>query len=278
MSFSASSSSNNSLLIAAAVSSTLAIGASLIFSWRSRTAQRRYTESRSQQAILPTPSSSPYIQWLSQSNREVLEEIVDAFVPEVSEEDLEEHGVQLVEDAMYSFCPTFVENNSPLNHILEDPAKRAFLRGGAKSLGVADAIIEGIGKLLLKEERASFTLVLSLLGITAGNMLLTGYPLPFQQLPLNERENALRRLRDSMIPDLRSAYQTFRRLTGSIFAGFPFTDPGNGLKANPNWKALEYNPAEMIQKPPRATSASAERKIPSPVSAADDGTGVARYP
>ena len=49
---------------------------------------------------------------------------------------------------------------------------------------------------------------------------------------------------------LRAAYQVFKRLTGNIFASYPFaSDSGSGSgSGNPGWSALEYVPKLLKKK------------------------------
>ena len=86
--------------------------------------------------------------------------------------------------------------------MLETPSKRQFLVNGAQRLGVARIIAEAIEQFLLKEDRNQILLLLKLLSTSVGSMMLTHYPLAFQELPLAYRENVLRGFRDSRIPQV----------------------------------------------------------------------------
>lgn len=265
-----SSSWSSSHLMVVGICAGLSISTIMLFKWRKKIKKERDREERCR-VESPSSTSRPALtahsEWLSQSGREVLSEIVDAFIPEVPERDLEEYGLQLLDDAVSSFCPNFldcVSNTSINNSILEDPAKRAFLSRGARAMGVSEAICEGIGKLVLPEDRSKLALLLFLLGTSVGNAFLTGYPMPFQHLPLIQRETALRRLRDARTSDLRASYQTLRRLTGSLFAGYPFEVAG-GDRANPNWQALAYSPSESRKRTFKNKAVSVDKKIPKPL-------------
>lgn len=86
--------------------------------------------------------------------------------------------------------------------MLVDPKQRAFLVNGAKQLGVTKIVAQAMNDLLLKEDSSLISLLLRLLGTSVGCFLITGYPMAFQELPLAKREEALRRMRDSCIPDV----------------------------------------------------------------------------
>ena len=63
-------------------------------------------------------------------------------------------------------------------------------------------------------------LLLKLLSTSIGTYLLFGWPVAFQDLPLQYRMEALVKLRESSILPLRVFYQTFRRLTGTLFFSY----------------------------------------------------------
>ena len=131
---------------------------------------------------------------------------------------------------------------------------------------MAGVVADAMGLLLLQEDRSLISLLLSLLSSSAGNLLLTGYPVPFYELSLSRREKSLRGLRDSALPQLRSAYQAFKRLTGSIFLSYPFEEAGvrgQTAKTNPAWLAMGYDP-HPAQGRMCAAKAKAAPRVPEP--------------
>eukprot|EP01034_Spumella_vulgaris_P025563 gene25563-32033_t len=123
--------------------------------------------------------------------------------------------------------------------------KAVLLRGAVESrthILVADALQTFSHKF----DQQQLFILLRLLGTSVGNFLLTGIPVPFESLPLHHREVALSRLRDSPLPDIRAAYQNFKRLTGNIFNAY--AERG---RLNPSWSYLQYRPDETVNGLPR---------------------------
>lgn len=207
----------------------------------------------------------------------VLNQIVDAFIPAISEEELDNGGFSLIDQSFKSrFLPKFGEENTDMSssvmNITTTQHSRALLLSGAKELGVAKVMAEAMQKLLLKEEQAQVQLLLQLMSSSWGNFLINGYSLGFQNMTLEDRVAALRALRDSYIPQLRSAYQVFKRLTGSLFTAYPFTQSLNkyGLKSNPNWYAMGYEPGVTMNKQATSTKTKQITQVPKPIESIDE--------
>ena len=235
----------------------LTIGAGLSLYWVQRvlTSYQRYqylcnlsTNNNS------TRSSLLESAWLPSRSMLVLNQIVDAFIPAESEEDLEEDGFFMIDRSFESLWPSLMDHQEifeSLSPAMEKKNVRSFLLSGAKELGVAVTAAEAMGKLLLQEDKDKISLLLKTLGTYVGTFVLTGYPISFQCLPLEDRVLVLRSLRGSYVPQLRAAYQALRRLTGSIFASYGFHDckESPSGKNNPAWAAMGYDIGETISKP-----------------------------
>ena len=232
---------------------TISTGLALYFGQRILERYRHYQHMAKLSSNKPTRETLLVSKWLPRESMLVLNQVVDAFIPAEREEDLEEDGMFLIDRAFESLWPSMmdhVEIFEALSPSMEKRNIRSFLLSGSKELGVAVVAAEAMEKLLLKEDRDQIALLLKLLSTSIGTFAMTGYPISFHSMPLEERIISLRLLRDSYVPQLRGAYQALRRLTGSIFAsyGFQKSHQSPSGKSNAAWDAMGYDIHETISK------------------------------
>lgn len=115
----------------------------------------------------------------------------------------------------------------------------------ARDLGVARAMAEILAG-ESPESRAEFKQLLGLLRLPLCGLLLAGTPHSLASLPLAAREQALRAMSISAIPQLRQGFQALARLAAFIFYAVPLADG-----PNPNWPALGYSPAVAHETVPK---------------------------
>lgn len=96
------------------------------------------------------------------------------------------------------------------------------------------------------QARAEFKQLLGLLHSPLSGLLLDGTPHGLTSLPLAKREQALRSMSTSAIPQLRQGFQALARLALFIFYAAPLADG-----TNPNWPALGYTPATPRESAPK---------------------------
>lgn len=162
---------------------------------------------------------------------DVLTSICDTLIPAFKSGDIKEKIQDLLRLQNIS-----LDNLLKSTDITED--QEIHLKRGAIASKVHIEVARAMLTDLLIEDRKQISLFLTILSYSAGNFLLTGFPVPFEELSLKYRYLGLRRLQVSSIPSMRGAFQAFKRLTGAIFLGSSCRndDP------NPSWKALQYEP------------------------------------
>ena len=150
----------------------------------------------------PSPISKPIsITCFSDIEFEVLVSIIDAFFPSLTDDDLS----RLVRETS---LPMDIKSIDPT--VLDKSA--SFLKSGAISRGSYLMAADVLQNCTNKGDQKQVSGLLSALSTTLGCLAITGFPAPFNELSPENREKALARLRDSILPDLRVAFQTLKRL------------------------------------------------------------------
>jgi hypothetical protein len=146
------------------------------------------------------PTNTP---WLTQDSFITFESICDTFIPSVNPDDL---TIDNVNKSFKYLLPNGISDIQTYD-INEIKTKKEFLKHGAVQANVHYNAIGLMNNFLYDAEKYDLNLILSLLGSSFGNFVVTGFPVPFQCLSLENRTIAMRRLRDSPIAQLRGAYQ-----------------------------------------------------------------------
>eukprot|EP01041_Mallomonas_annulata_P000493 gene493-929_t len=174
--------------------------------------------------------------WIDQRSYDVLIDVCDTFFPSI----LTTSGNLLVE-CLHTFHSQLISNNIvDVNDLM---TKKEFYNRCAGDIHTAMEISQIVQKNLSQSDSGKLKILLQLLSTSFGCFLLTGYPFPFTCLTLQQRSNALKRLRDSFLPDLRVAFQVFRRLASCMFISA--VDDNN---MNPSWKDMKLITNEIKKK------------------------------
>ncbi len=130
--------------------------------------------------------------------------------------------------------------NAPIS--VENLAKhRAFLCAGALDYKTHHHVARAMDKNLSNSEKDKIKGLLGVLGTSLVALILTGYPTPFQELPLPLREKVLLSWRDHSLEQIRSIFQLFKRAVSVMYMSSlnqQQTPPGD----NPIWKDIGYDP------------------------------------
>jgi hypothetical protein len=188
------------------------------------------------------PKKDDEIKWLDQDSYEVLTSICDTFIPHINIEDINETSIKQA----FKECDEsdlFASGAFSIDNLLQH--KQHLSRGAIES-DIHINISKAIQNFVKNEDQFKLYLLLKLLSTSLGTFILSGsYFTPFHHLELNKRINILNKLRDSIIPDLRSGYQSFKRVVGHNF----LSNADRG-KNNPSWEAMEYDPSKTISNSP----------------------------
>lgn len=179
------------------------------------------------------------VTWVGDDGFLVFSAIADALIPAYRKEEIADQA----NSSMDRYCPgVLAVLGIDLKEIMEHTE---FLSRGALDSGsdiVAAISIEGCLSPSEKNDLAGF---LNLLATSAGCGALTGFFTPFHHLTLEEREKGLAGLRDSVFPVFRSAFQTLKRVVGSVFLTFA---AHRGI-SNVAWEHMKYKPFTVKNTP-----------------------------
>lgn len=191
---------------------------------------------------LHTKVPNEFASWINQSSFEVLTSICDALIPSIENDSFDEQ-MQILQ-RLQDVSLDVLSNKSDITEI-----EKKYITRGAIELKVHEEVARGMQSDLLSEDKKKISELLNILTYSAGNYLLTGYPVPFEDLSLKYRCLALKQLQSSMLISLRGAFQAFKRLTTLIFMS-----TCNGNVHNPSWKALQHDPVTSVSKIPFVSS------------------------
>ena len=142
----------------------------------------------------------------------------DTLIPSINVDEVTDETVSKSFDGMYK--PLYHLLLEDINTIRNTAAGRAFLSRGAIDASTHSHVAKTLEASLLPPNKTELLLVFRLLNTSIGSFVLTGFAAPFQNLSLENRSIALRRLRDSYLQPLRAIFQTFRRLTTGLFLSY----------------------------------------------------------
>eukprot|EP00981_Chlorochromonas_danica_P003536 scaffold659_cov192-Ochromonas_danica.AAC.49 len=175
---------------------------------------------------------------IDQDSYEVLAAVCDTLIPsftlqQCSEEKIldsfKKLGVETIEDDM-AFSLTALRR------------ARAYLCYGALDYGTPQHVAAAIQELVTKPEQEKFYLALKTMSTSLGNLVLTGYPTAFQELPRNVREKILFSFQQSQLEAFQALFmvsmreKVFKRLAGGLFLSY--AEKG---QTNPAWDFMGYD-------------------------------------
>lgn len=180
--------------------------------------------------------------WISEAAYLQLATIVDSFLPSLS---VNEASDEVIMSALKKLGLDDTIDNMPLT--VKDLSKhRSYLCAGALDYGTHRHCVETIGKVLSVEERNKVSSILNVLSTSAGSLVLTGYAVPFSELPLSLREKVLFTWRDSSLAPIRSLFQLFKRLVSVHYIAC-LNDANDPKTDNPGWEGMGYRPDSSRQ-------------------------------
>lgn len=138
--------------------------------------------------------------WLSQNSFNVLTAICDTFIPSIDIDDVTFESIAKAFDSSSFLSSGILDFNNLKEH-------KDYFANGAIKTSCHIKIAEVLSNFLYSNEKEEFNMILNILGTSAGNCLITGFAVPFYNLPLNDRTNIIQALRDSNLQPLRSFYQ-----------------------------------------------------------------------
>lgn len=131
-------------------------------------------------------------------------------------------------EALEIICDTFIPS------IKKEDDLDGYWERKATDLPVVQNILNTISK-LPKEDRESFVDLLDLMNSRKLGLTWLGSPRRISELTIEQRTAMLNSWSNSMIPALRGAFNSLKKLIGiSYFGGI------DGEVANPNWKSIQY--------------------------------------
>lgn len=158
-----------------------ASGVFLLSAWASYRAYLRQCEPK--RNYLRKISMNKSYDWLNEQEFQTLAAICDTYLPSYSINDLSEEKIK---STLITLNAETLSDDTIFT--IEKVAKnRKLLSIGALEVGVHRHLAEAVECLICKSEKKELSLLLKLLGSSAGNFLLTGYPLPFQVHPFHLR-------------------------------------------------------------------------------------------
>lgn len=116
------------------------------------------------------------IDFLSDVEYEVFTSICDAVLPSLTVNECSREQLQGLLDA---FHPELCKGNALINvdYLLE---RRNYLTAGAVDFGTHKHATEALQELVSKDELRKVSFIMKIMNTSAGNFLITGYPVPFQ--------------------------------------------------------------------------------------------------
>lgn len=188
------------------------------------------------------PKKDDEIKWLDQDSFEVITSICDTFIPHINIDDINETSIKQAFNEVDE-SDLFASGAFSIDDLLQH--KKHLSRGAIES-EIHINISKAIQNFVKNEDQFKLYLLLKLLSTSIGTLILSGsYCTPFHNLELNKRINVLNTLRDSKFKDLRSGYQSFKRIVGHNF----LSNSDRGIN-NPSWEAMEYDPTKTISSSP----------------------------
>lgn len=182
--------------------------------------------------------AAPPTRWLDDKEFLVLAAIVDAFIPSYS---LSEVSNEKLEALFSAYDLKDMIPNSPLTSD-EMLKHRSFLSAGALDYGTHHHLVKAFDRHLSQPEKEKIKGLLGLLSSSAGGFILTGYPVPFHELPLSLREKVLLVWRDHPMEQIRSIFQLFKRGISVKYTSC-LNDKSNPPGGdNPIWSEFGYDP------------------------------------
>lgn len=175
----------------------------------------------------------PSIKCFTHSEFTVIAAICDTLIPELSEDEV----IQESKLKSLPFDPTIYEKDFFVRTM-------SIFKMGAINNNVHVMAAEMLQKCASANDIKKTSGLLNLLGNSIGCFLLTGYLAPYPQLSISNRIKVMQNFRNSLIPDLRVAFQTFKRLTVYCFLD---------TLREAEWKEFGYDPTTTVSKEPRVT-------------------------
>lgn len=177
--------------------------------------------------------------WLDEDSFRVFSALADTFFPQYQESEI---TLDSIRDALDAVNPGIFDASGGSIDIIHK--HREMLCRGAITANVDSVAAMALQMNASPADQTQLYGLFKALSTSVGCGLLTGNFVPFQYLSLPSREVAVRKLRDSIIPELRAAFQAVKRLCGSIYLGFR----ENG-KDNMAWDHLGYTPQHTLNPP-----------------------------
>jgi long-chain-alcohol oxidase len=181
--------------------------------------------------------SAPSTPWLDHQSFHVLSTIIDTFAPSLSMNEVSDERIRAM---MESFDLLDSVPNAPIT-LATLIKHRSFLCAGALDYNTHHHVFKAMDKNLSPSEKDKIKGLLDLLATSAGSFILTGYPVPFQDLPLQIRERVLLQWRDHSLEQIRSIFQLFKRSVSVMYMS-ALNDNNPSASDNPIWKDIGYDP------------------------------------
>jgi hypothetical protein len=185
--------------------------------------------------------------WLSAEEFACLVAVCDAFVPALRPE-------EVLADLPLLDLPAFLLQAGLAS--AHSSSSMDVLRAGALERQVHIRVCELLAHATSATEKADLKMLFGLLASTAGCLAVAGMAAPFTGLSLPNRVLAVQRLQHSVVPDLRVAYQSLKRLIASSFI--------DTLTKSEFEQSYGYNPEETVSKPARIADTLSHLPRPPP--------------
>lgn len=140
--------------------------------------------------------------WLDEDGFRVFSAMVDTFIPEYSDEELD---IEAVKKAIDVICPGLFEKSRMT--VKELRSHRPLLSRGAIQENVDSLAAIALQNNLPIYSAKELAGLFKVMATSVGNGMVTGFFGPFHLLTRKQREEGLHALRDSMIPALRAGFQ-----------------------------------------------------------------------
>jgi hypothetical protein len=210
------------------------------------------------------------IKWCDRDSFEVLSQLCDALIPSFPATSCTTEAIQSAIIAIHPSLAKESNKTSMIFNVDHLQNHKEYLCRGAIDIRLPKVFAKVIQKLASQDDQWKLYLLLKLLSTSIGTYLLFGWPVAFTDLPLQYRMKALVMLRESSILPLRVIYQTFRRLTGTLF--FSYCEKNKQQvgsvnssetkdarveddetaaiscaldRPNPSWNAIKYDPIKI---------------------------------
>jgi len=211
------------------------------------------------------------IKWCDRESFEVLSQLCDALIPSLPATSCTSEAILSAIIAIHPSLAKESNKTSMIFNVDHLQNHKEYLCRGAIDIRLPKVFAKVIQKLASQDDQWKLYLLLKLLSTSIGTYLLFGWPIAFPDLPLQYRMKALVKLRESPILPLRVIYQTFRRLTGSLFFSYCEKNKQQVVgsvnsnetkdarveddetaavscaldKPNPSWNAMKYDPIKI---------------------------------